>query len=80
MRILTNEDVESVLDPEECLSVLEVAYKEHATGAVRSQVGREAKGEAGSLLGAITDEVAMVLVRDAPGDCEPEAMTGLAWV
>ena len=37
MRILTNEDVERVLDPEECLSVLEVAYKEHATGAAANR-------------------------------------------
>jgi alanine dehydrogenase len=31
MRILTNDDVERVFDPEECLRVLEVAYKELAT-------------------------------------------------
>ena len=37
MRILTNEDVERVLDPEECLRVLEVAYQEHATGAAANR-------------------------------------------
>ena len=37
MRVLTNEDVERVLDPEECLSVLEVAYKEHATSAAANR-------------------------------------------
>ena len=37
MRVLTNEDVEHVLDPVECLSVLEVAYKEHATGAAANR-------------------------------------------
>ena len=37
MRVLTNEDVERVLDPVECLRVLEVAYKEHATGAAANR-------------------------------------------
>ena len=37
MRVLTNEDVERVLDPAECLRVLEVAYKEHATGAAANR-------------------------------------------
>jgi alanine dehydrogenase len=32
MRILTNDDVEKVFDPQECLRVLEIAYKEHASG------------------------------------------------
>jgi alanine dehydrogenase len=32
MRILSNDDVERVFDAEECLNVLEVAYKEHARG------------------------------------------------
>src|SRR6201996_8551026 len=37
MRILTNDDVERVLDLEECLSVLEVAYQEHASGAAANR-------------------------------------------
>jgi ornithine cyclodeaminase/alanine dehydrogenase-like protein (mu-crystallin family) len=37
MRVLANEDVERVLDPEECLNVLEVAYREHATGAAANR-------------------------------------------
>lgn len=37
MRILTNEDGEKVLDPGECLDVLEVACKEHARGAAANR-------------------------------------------
>jgi alanine dehydrogenase len=37
MRVLTNEDVEKVLDPGECLDALEVAYKEHAKGAAANR-------------------------------------------
>lgn len=32
MRVLSNEEVEKVLDPEECLLALEEAYREHALG------------------------------------------------
>jgi ornithine cyclodeaminase/alanine dehydrogenase-like protein (mu-crystallin family) len=37
MRVLTNEDVERVLDPQECLRALEVAYTEHAEGAAANR-------------------------------------------
>ncbi len=32
MRILSNSDVEQVLDPDECMAVLETAYREHTLG------------------------------------------------
>lgn len=37
MRILSNDDVERVFDAEECLKVLELAYKEHAIGAAANR-------------------------------------------
>jgi len=37
MRILTNDDVERVFDPDECLRVLELAYKEYSTGSAANR-------------------------------------------
>lgn len=37
MRILNNDDVERVFDPEECLRVLELAYKEYSTGSAANR-------------------------------------------
>lgn len=37
MRILSNDDVEQVFDAEECLRVLELAYKEYASGAAANR-------------------------------------------
>lgn len=37
MRVLTNDDVESVLDMEDCIDALEQAYKEHARGTAANR-------------------------------------------